>query len=354
MGLCCGLIGLPSSGKTTIFNAVTAAGASMYNGAEINRVVVNVPDGRVQRLVEMYHPLKVVLASLEVVDIPGIKPGDNSRSSRLLGNVKDVDALLHVVRCFDYEGQSTADPVRDVETVDLEMLSADSATLENKLNRLAKKVRSGDKDAIRDAGYCEKILSALQQGVAARKQGLSPQEVASVRECNLLSLKPVLYIANIKNMADAGNKHVQALKQLAATEGTELLVICGKDEADISELEPEERGVFLKELGMTESSMERLLQAAYRKLGLLNFFTTGADEVRAWTCHQGDKAPAAAGKIHSDMERGFIRMEVTRYDDLIELGSEAAVAKAGKQRVEGREYVVQEGDIVSVLFNVKG
>ncbi len=326
----------------------------MYNGSEVNRVVVSVPDERMQRLVELYRPRKVVPAALEVVDIPGIKAGDNGRGSRLLGNIKDVEALLHVVRCFDYEEQSTIDPVRDIETVDLELVAADSVTLENKLNRLAKKVRSGDKDAIRDSACCEKVLAAIQQGVPARKQGLTAQEISSIRECNLVSLKPVLYIANIKTMADAGNKHVRALRQLTADEGTEMLIVCGKDEADISELEPDERGVFLKELGMEESSMERLLHAAYRKLGLLNFFTTGEDEVRAWTCRQGDKAPVAAGKIHTDMEKGFIRMEVTRYAVLIELGSEAAVAKAGKQRIEGREYEVQDGDVVSVLFNVKG
>ncbi len=326
----------------------------MYNGSEVNRVVASVPDERMQRLVELYRPRKVVPAALEGVDIPGIKAGDTGRGSRLLGNIKDVEALLHVVRCFDYEEQSTIDPVRDIETVDLELVAADSVTLENKLNRLAKKVRSGDKDAIRDSACCEKVLAAIQQGVPARKQGLTAQELASIRECNLVSLKPVLYIANIKTMADAGNKHVHALRQLTADEGTEMLIVCGKDEADISELEPDERGVFLKELGMEESSMERLLHAAYRKLGLLNFFTTGEDEVRAWTCRQGDKAPVAAGKIRTDMGKGFSRMEVTRYAVLIELGSEAAVAKAGKHRLEGREYEVQDGDIVSVLFNTKG
>ncbi len=358
MALCCGLIGLPSSGKTTIFNAITAARVPMYSGSEMNRVVVNVPDERMERLEEIYHPRKVVPATLEVVDIPGIKAEDNGRRSRLLGNIKDVEALLHVVRCFEDEEipfeYDTIDPVRDVETLDLEMVAADSVTLENKLNRLAKRVRSGDADAIREADCCEKVRAAIQQGIPVRKQNLTTQELASIRECTLVSLKPVLYIANIKTMADAANEYVQTLKHVTADEGAEMVAVCGKDEADIGELEPDERGVFLKELGIEESAMERLLHAAYRKLGLINFFTTGEDEVRAWTCRQGDKSPVAAGKIHTDMESGFIRMEVIRYTDLMELGNEAAVAKAGKRRLEGREYEVQDGDIVSVLFNAKG
>jgi ribosome-binding ATPase YchF (GTP1/OBG family) len=244
--------------------------------------------------------------------------------------------------------------VLDVETADLELVAADSATLENKISRLAKRVRSGDMNAIREVGHCERVRAALQQGIPALKQDLTAEELASIRECNLVSLKPELYVANIKSMADIGNRHVQVLKQVAADEGAEMIVICGKDEADISELDPEERGVFLKELGLEKSSMERLLHAAYYRLGLINFFTVGEDEVRAWTCRQGDRAPVAAGKIHTDMESGFVRMEVMAYSDLVELGNEVAVAKAGKKRLEGREYEVQDGDIVSVLFNPKG
>jgi hypothetical protein len=360
MGLSCGLVGLPSCGKTVILNAITAAGASSYSGAEMNRAVVNVTDQRLDRLVAMYHPRKVVPATLEIVDIPGLKasPQGNGHGSRLLGHIKDVEALLHVVRCFEDGGipfeHETIDPVRDIETVDLELMVADSATLENKINHLARRVRAGDKDAIRETTDCAKVRAAVQQGIPARKQNLNAPELASIRECNLVSLKPVLYIANIKTMEDAANRHVIALRQVARAEGTELITICGKDEADISQLEPNEQKVFLRELGLADSSMERLLRAAYRMLGLVNFFTTGEDEVRAWTCRQGDKAPAAAGKIHTDMEKGFIRMEVIRYEDLAELGSEAAVAKAGRQRIEGRQYGVQDGDIVAVLFNGNG
>jgi len=357
MGLSCGLIGLPSSGKTVIFNAITAAGVSSYNGSEMNQAVVYVPDQRLNRLAEIYRPQKVVAATLEVVDISGLKvdPQNNGHGFRLLGYIKDVEALLHVVRCFEDDSipfeYETIDPLRDIETVDLELMVADSNTLDNKIKRLAKKVRAGDKDAIRDTANCGKVYTAIQQGTPARKQNLSVQELAGIRECNLASLKPVLYIANIKSIEDADNRHVKAMERIASDEGTEVIVICGKDEADISQLSLDERQEFLQELGLKESSMERLLGAAYRMLGLINFFTTGEDEVRAWTCRKDDKAPVAAGKIHTDMEKGFIRMEVIRYEDLIELGSEAAISKAGRQHLEGRAYEVQDGDIVAVRFS---
>ncbi|MFC2020026.1 redox-regulated ATPase YchF [Chloroflexota bacterium] len=360
MGLSCGLVGLPSSGKTVIFNAITAAGVSSYNGSEVNRAVVYVPDQRLNRLSEIYRPKKVVPATLEVVDISGIKasPQGNGHGFRLLGYIKDVEALLHVVRCFEDSNvpfeYETIDPVRDIETVDLELMVTDSNTLENKIKRLAKKVRAGDKDAVRDTASCEKVYAALQQGRPVRKQALSVQELAGIRECNLASLKPVLYIANVKSIEDADNRHVKALERIAGAEGAEAIVVCGKDEADISQLSLDEQPEFLRELGLKGSSMERLLGVAYRMLGLINFFTTGEDEVRAWTCRKEDKAPVAAGKIHTDMEKGFIRMEVIRYEDLLELGSEAAISKAGRQHLEGRDYEVQDGDIVAVRFNRGG
>jgi hypothetical protein len=356
MGLSCGLVGLPSCGKTTIFNALTAVGVSGF-GMEMHKAVVNVPDQRINKLVEMYHPRKTVPSTLEVVDIPGLQTSASgeSRGSKLLGQIKDVEALLHVVRCFEdgsipfaYE---TIDPVRDVETIDLELMAADSTTLQNKLVRLEKKVKANEKEAIRENEHCQKISTAIQQGIPARKQKLTQPEMASVFECNLVSLKPVLYIANIKTMADAGNKYVTTLKQIAAAENAEVITVCGKDEADISQLAPDEQKEFLKDLGLNESSMERLMHAAYRILGLINFFTVGEDEVRAWTCKKNDKAPVAAGKIHKDMEKGFIRLEVIKYEDLMALGSEAAVSKAGKKHIEGRDYEVQDGDIVLVLFN---
>ncbi|MFC1967393.1 DUF933 domain-containing protein [Chloroflexota bacterium] len=219
------------------------------------------------------------------------------------------------------------------------------------MERLAKKLKAGDKDAAAQAEDCRKIHAALEEGVPARRQGLNERELDSTYECNLVSLKPVLYIANIGSMEDGDKDYVKSLQAIAGYEGTEAITICGRDEADISQLEPADRQEFMAELGLEESSMNRLLRAAYRQLGLVNFFTVGEDEVRAWTCRRGDKAPVAAGKIHTDMEKGFIRMEVITYDDLIELGSETAVVKAGKQRVEGRTYEVREGDIVVVRFN---
>ncbi len=357
MSLTCGMVGLTACGKTTIYNAVTAAGAASFDGSEMHNAIVSVPDERLQALAKIYNPARVVAATMRVVDIPGLKAGamdKPGRSTRLLQHIKDADALLHVVRCFTSDGLSSpgdVDPVRDVETIDIEMMVADSQTLQNKIERLAKKVRSGDKDAIRQVEDCEKIKKGLEQGIPARRQGLKDREMASVRECNLVSLKPVLYLANIGSQDDAGNGCLKKLQAIAAADGSEVVTVYGRDEADISQLNPADRQEFLAELGLKESSMTRLLGAAYRKLGLVNFFTVGEDEVRAWTCRRGDKAPVAAGKIHTDMEKGFIRMEVMGCGDLIELGSETAVIKAGKQRIEGKTYEVQEGDVVVVLFN---
>lgn len=291
------------------------------------------------------------------MDIPGLAAGSTAadgRGAKLLGHLKDVDALLHVVRCFEDQSvpfaYDTIGPARDVETIDLEMMVFDSLPLDNKINRLAKKART-DADVARQVADCQKVKAALDQGIPARRQNLSPQELANIRECHLVSLKPVLYVANIKSMDDIGNRHVKALQGIADAEGAQMVAVCGRDEAEISRLDPAERPEFLAALGLQESSMERLLRAANRMLGLVNFFTAGPKEVHVWTCHRGDKAPVAAGKIHTDMEEGFIRMEVIHCEDLVKLGSEAAVAKAGKQRVEGRAYEVQDGDVVVVLFN---
>jgi len=323
----------------------------------MNRAAVGIPDQRIEALASIYNPPKLTPATLEVVDIPGLTSGSTAgegRGAKLLAHLKDVDALLHVVRCFEDEGvpfaYSTIDPARDVETIDLEMMVADGQTLDNKINRLAKKART-DADVARQVANCQKVKAALDQGIPARRQNLTPEELDNIRECNLVSLKPILYVANIKSMDDISNRYVKALQGVADAEGAEMVVVCGRDEADISRLDPAERPEFLAALGLKESSMERLLRAANRMLGLVNFFTAGEKEVHVWTCHRGDKAPVAAGKIHTDMEEGFIRMEVIRCEDLIELGSEAAVAKAGKQRIEGRAYEVQDGDIVVVLFN---
>ena len=219
------------------------------------------------------------------------------------------------------------------------------------MNRLTKRVRARDRDAVQEFADCEKVHADLGRGMPVRKQDLNAREMASIRECNLMSLKPVMYIANVSSGDDAASRHVAALSQFADAEDAEMIAVYGADEADIGQLEPNEQREFLEELGLVESSRDRLLRAAYWMLGVVNFFTTGEDEVRAWTCRKGDKAPVAAGKIHTDMEKGFIRMEVVSYADLVELGSETAVAAAGRQHIKSREYEVQDGDIVAVLFN---
>ncbi|MEA1927806.1 MAG: redox-regulated ATPase YchF [Candidatus Auribacterota bacterium] len=352
MAIQAGMVGLPQCGKTTIYNAITGAAASGFGAAEMNRAIINVPDNRIEPLVELYHPEKTIYATLEVVDIPGLQLGSTSeggRGNRLLGHIKDVNALLHVVRCFESGGP--IDPEGDVEIIDLEMVTADLQTIENKINRLVKKSRSGDKEAIREMELCREVHNALEAGIPARKQGLSEAELKAVADCHLASIKPILYIANLGSMDDAEEEPTKKLRELAKEEGAEMIVVAGRDEADLIELDEDDRQLFMDELGITESSMARLIRATYRLLGLISFFTTGEDEVHAWTCRDGAPAPVAAGKIHSDMESGFIRMEVIQYPDLIELGSEEAVARAGKTRLEGKDYLVRDGDIVVVRFS---
>ncbi len=353
MPLRCGLVGVPGCGKTTVYNAVTSAGTSIFDAAESHRATVAVPDPRVDRLVELYRTGKIVRASVEIVDILGLSEGstaEGGRGSRLLAHIKEADALIHVVRCFAAP-ESPANPLRDIETIDLELMVADAQTVERKIARLVKRVRIGDKDVARESADCETVLEGLHAGIPARNQELTETERASVADCNLISQKPVLYAANVASPRDADGPDVAVLRERASAEGSEVISICGREEADISELPPEDRGPFLAELGLAELSIDRLIRAAYRKLGLVDFFTAGEKEVHVWTCRRGDKAPVAAGKIHTDMERGFIRMEVIAYDDLIGGGSEAAAAKAGKRRLEGRDYEIQDGDVVVIRFS---
>ncbi|MFC2082549.1 redox-regulated ATPase YchF [Candidatus Bipolaricaulota bacterium] len=353
MPLRCGLIGRPQCGKTTVFNAVTAAHAPMFDAAEAHRATVAIPDQRVARLVELYSPAKISPSTMDLVDIPGLEEGatvEGGRGSKLLTHIKEADVLIHVVRCFE-NGHEPVDVIHDVELVDLELMSADSQTLERKIERIAKRARSGDKTASQDSENCQRVLNRLHDGVPVRRQDLSDSEQESVFECTLMSLKPVLYVANVAGSEDLDSDTVKDLRAYGADEGSELVSICGRDEADISDLPAEERGEFLSELGLHEPAVERLIHAAYRELGLVDFFTAGDKEVHVWTCRAGSKAPIAAGKIHTDMERGFIRMEVIAYDHLIELGSEEAVAKAGKLRLEGKEYEICDGDIVVIRFS---
>lgn len=357
MGVRCGIVGLPGCGKSTIFRAITALGKIETGRQEAHLATIPVPDPRIDPLVQMYRPKKTIPASFELVDIPGLSSGSTAaegHGTKLLGHVKDVDALLHVVRCFEDpnlpHAYPTIDPGRDVEAIDLELIVADLQTLQKKIDRLAKRARSGDKEVQRELADCEAIRQSLEKGIPVRKQQLTEREFASIRECNLVSQKPQLFVANIKTPHDLTNPAVAALRSIAEGEKAQMVAICGRDEAEIAELDPQDQKAFLAELGWTEASRERLIRAAYATLGLISFFTAGEKEVHVWTCRKGDKAPRAAGKIHSDMEKGFIRMEVIRFEDLITYGSEAAVAKAGKQHLEGKDYEVQDGDIVVVRF----
>jgi ribosome-binding ATPase len=353
MPLQCGLLGRPQCGKTTVFNAVTSASASLFDAAEAHRATVSIPDQRVQRLVDLYSPGKISPSTIDLVDIPGLEEGataEGGRGSKLLTHIKEADMLIHVVRCFE-NGQNPVDAIHDVEMIDLELMAADSQTLGRKVERIARRASTGDKVAIQETALCRGVLDRLHDGIPARKQSLSEAETAAVFECTLMSLKPVLYVANVDGPDHLESDAVRALRTYGAEEGSELVTICGRDEADISELPEEDRAEFLSELGLKELSVERLIHAAYKELGLVDFFTAGDTEVHVWTCRVGSKAPVAAGKIHTDMEKGFIRMEVIAYDDLMEHGSEAAVAKAGKARLEGKDYEVRDGDVVVIRFS---
>ena len=281
MPLRCGLIGRPQCGKTTVFNAVTAAHASIFDAAETHRATVAIPDPRVRQLVELYRPAKVSPSTIDIVDIPGLEEGstaEGGRGSRLLTHIKESDVLIHVVRCFE-SAAGAPDPIHDVELIDLELMATDAQTLERKLVRISKRAKSGDKEAVRESENCQHVLDRLHDGIPARRQGLSSAERASVFECTLMSLKPILYVANVGGSDELDSEHVRALCTLSAEESNETVAICGSDEADISELPEEERPAFLEELGLHEPSVERLIHAAYRELGLVDFFTAGPTEV---------------------------------------------------------------------------
>ena len=354
MALRCGLVGVPGCGKTTVFNALTAAGASVFDGAEMHRATVEVPDPRVQQLVSLYQPKKVVPATLDIVDIPGLGEGstaEGGRGSRLLTHVKEADVLVHVIRCFHSSSGAAPDPAHDIEVLDLELMVADAQTLEKKIARLAKRVRAGDKDAIREVADCQRVLEGLHDGIPARRQQLDQQQRASVRECTLVSLKPVLYVANVSHAAALDGPFVRALHAPTAQDGAEVVAISGNDEAEISELPIEDRPVFLTELGLEEPSAARVIRAAYRELGLVDFFTAGEREVHVWTCRAGDPAPVAAGKIHTEMEKSFIRLEVIPHEAMIKHRGEQPAIQAGARRLEGKDYTVQDGDVVVVRFS---
>lgn len=353
-------------GKSTLFNCISSGKAQSANfpfcTIEPNLGSTNVPDKRLEALADLCNPKRVVPATVDIVDIAGLVKGASKGEglgNQFLANIRETDAILHVLRCFDNGNivhvDGTVDPVRDKEVVDTELQIKDLETVESRLAKVQKQARTGgDKDAKKLMDLLERYRDALLAGKSCRTVELTPEEEVMAKDLFLLTNKPVMYVCNVDDMsAVSGNAYVDAVREAVKDENAEILIISAKTESDIAEMESyEDRQMFLDELGLSESGSARLIRGAYKLLGLQTFFTAGADECRAWTINTGDKAPRAAGVIHTDFEKGFIRAEVIKYEDFIQYKSEAACRAAGKLSTEGKEYVVQDGDIMHFLFNV--
>lgn len=362
-----GIVGLPNVGKSTLFNAITKAGAESANypfcTIEPNVGVVSVPDKRLDVLEKMYGAKKKVYTAIEFYDIAGLVKGASKGEglgNKFLSHIREVAAIVHVVRCFDdgnvVHVEGSVDPIRDIETINLELIFSDLEVLERRMEKTLKLARSGDKTAKFEYGVMERMKAHLEKNLPVRTLETTEDEDAFIKTLFMITSKPVLYACNVSEddimSGNLNNKYVQQVKEYAEKENSGVMVVCAKLEEDLSGLEDEEKAEMLSEYGLEESGLDKLIQASYKLLGLMSFLTAGVQEVRAWTIKQGTKAPQAARKIHSDIERGFIRAEIVSYDDLVECGSEAKAKEKGLFRLEGKEYIMQDGDVVNFRFNV--